>query len=78
MPKKYKRQKKGRLRTQIDRITGKTPRTFKPVVTGAEKIRTTGIIYPIYRKKKAVKTHRTKKKVGKNYRRSSRASRIRS
>jgi len=74
-----RRKKKGKLRTQIDRITGKTKRTFAPRITGAEAIRTKGKVYPLYRKKKAVKSKRKKKKQTKKHqRRSSKASRIRS
>ncbi len=62
-----RRKRKGRLRTQIDRITGKTKRSTLPVITGAEAIRRKGKIYPIQRKKKkAVKSKRKKKKAKKN------------
>ncbi len=35
------------LKTQLRRITGEEKRKFAPEVTGAEKIRTTGRIFPI-------------------------------
>lgn len=70
---------KGKFRKQLDRITGRTPRGSAYTLRGADAIKTSGIVYPIYRKKKAAKVNRKKKRITKKHqRRSSRASRIRS
>jgi len=69
---------KGKFTKQLERITGRTPRGSVYTVRGADAIKRGGKIYPIHRKKKAVKSERKKKKAKKSYRRSSRASRIRS